>query len=230
MKSTTKNLSAVISATLLLLTTNVARAQTDDDFGAWLSVNAQGKLPADGFNWHTDFQFRWRDNAQEFDQFIARPAVFYKFSEQGSVWLGYANAQTHTLRLGPIEEHRIWQQFLFTHKLGSATLQSRTRLEQRSLDSGDDVGHRLRQMLRVVVPLAQAPKFSLVGTNEVFVNLNRTDWGALSGFDRNRLFLGLGYNASASVRLEMGYLNQYVNTATINRRNHLLSTSLIFSF
>jgi Protein of unknown function (DUF2490) len=92
------------------------------------------------------------------------------------------------------------------------------------------MGHRLRQMFRVTMPLESAPKFSLVGSNEVFMNLNRTDWGARSGFDQNRLFVGVGYGATSKLRLEAGYLNQYVDTATIDRRNHVLSTTLSYSF
>lgn len=212
------------------MTIGGVRAETDDDGGGWLSVNAQGKLPADGFNWHTDLQFRWRDSGQEFDQFIVRPAVFYKFSDRSSVWLGYANGHTRTLRSGTVEEHRIWQQFSYSDKIGAFILQSRTRLEQRSFDTGDDIGQRLRQMFRVSMPMVQAPKFSLIGWNEVFISLNDTDWGARSGFDRNRAFLGVGYSASAKFRLETGYLNQYVDTATINRRNHVLSIALNFVF
>ena len=229
-KAIIKNVSTAIAAALFFATMGAAHAETDDDGGGWLSLNAQGKLPANGFNWHTDLQFRWRENGQEFEQFIVRPAVFYKLSERSSVWLGYANAHTRTFRSTTVEEHRIWQQFSYTDTIGAFTLQSRTRLEQRSFETGDDIGHRLRQTFRVSMRVAQAPKFSLIGSNEAFVNLNKTDWGARSGFDRNRLFLGVGYSAGAKLRLETGYLNQYVDTATTDRRNHVLLIGLNFTF
>ena len=217
-------------AVLFALTASAARAETDDDNRIWLNLNAQGKLPVGALNWYAELQPRWRENGRDFDQLLFRPAVFYEVSERASLWVGYANAQTRTTRSGTAEEHRIWQQFSCTFKLGSATLQSRTRLEQRALDTGDDIGHRIRQMFRVTLPLEKSPKFSLVGSNEVFINLNDTDWGARSGFDQNRLFLGAGYSLTSNLRLEAGYLNQYVDTATINRRNHVLSTTLSFRF
>ena len=226
MRLTNNKISAGLIAALVMFTTSAIRAETDDDNRIWLNFNAQGKLPIDGFNWFAELQPRWRESGREFDQLLVRPAFFYKLSERGSLWLGYVNAQTRTARSGTTEEHRIWQRFSYTFKLGAVTLQSRTRLEQRALDTGDDIGHRLRQMVRITMPLEQAPKFSLVGSNEVFVNLNDTDWGMRSGFDQNRLFFGVGYSVNSKLRLEAGYLNQYVDTATIDRRNNVLSTSL----
>jgi Protein of unknown function (DUF2490) len=230
MRSITKTIPRGLIAALVIFTTTAARAETDDDNRIWLNLNAQGKLPIEGINWFAELQPRWHNNGRELDQLLLRPAIFYKLSERSSLWLGYANAQTRTTRSGTTEEYRIWQQFSYTFKLGTVALQSRTRLEQRKLDTGDDIGYRLRQMVRLTMPSEQAPKFSLIGSNEVFVNLNDTDWGMRSGFDQNRLFFGIGYSVNSKLRLEAGYLNQHVNTATIDRRNHVLSTSLSFTF
>lgn len=230
MKPKTMILPRRLIAALFALTANAAHAEVDNDNRIWLNFNAQGKLPVGTLNWYAELQSRWRENGQDFDQLLIRPAVFYKLSERSGLWLGYANVQTRTAQSGTREEHRIWEQFSYTFKLGPATLQSRTRLEQRALDSGDDIGHRIRQMFRVTMPLEQSPKFSLVGSNEVFVNLNDTDWGMRSGFDQNRLFFGVGYSFTSNFRLEAGYLNQYVDTATVDRRNHVLSTTLSFNF
>lgn len=217
-------------AALFAVTVSTAHAASDDDNRIWLNLNAQGQLPIGALNWYAEVQPRWRESGRDFDQLLIRPAVFYKVSERSSLWLGYANAQTRTIRSGTTEEHRIWQQFSYTLNLGSTTFLSRTRLEQRALDTGNDVGHRIRHMFRVSLPLEQSPKFSLVGSNEIFINLNDTDWGAQSGFDQNRLFLGGSYRLTSNMHVEAGYLNQYVNTATIDRRNHVLSTTLNFSF
>ncbi len=230
MGSTNNKISRRLIAALLMLSAISTRADTDDDNRIWLNFNAPGKLPSDRFNWHAELQPRWRESGREFDQLLVRPALFYKLSDRSSLWLGYANAQTRTARSGTTEEHRIWQQFSYAFKLGTVTLLSRTRLEQRLLDTGDDIGHRLRQMFRATMPLELAPKFSLVGSNELFVNLNDSDWGMRSGFYQNRLFLGVGYSVNSKLRLEGGYLNQYVDTATIDRRNQVLSTSINFTF
>ncbi len=229
MKRTTTMAKSAVAA-LCAMFTHAAAAATEDDNRLWFNLNAQGPLPAANFGWYMELQPRWRDDAQEFDQMLIRPALFYKLTERGSLWFGYANVNTRRASGGSTEEHRLWQQFTYNLKLPTVSLQSRTRLEQRDLETGDDLGHRVRQLVRVTRPLAKTPKLSFVAWNELFINLNDTDWGARSGFDQNRLFLGMGYNFSAKVRAETGYLNQYVHTATVERQNHVLSTVLSLNF
>jgi hypothetical protein len=40
----------------------------------------------------------------------------------------------------PFDEHRIWQQLLWSDKFADITLTSRSRLEQRFIPTGSDVG------------------------------------------------------------------------------------------
>lgn len=208
-----------------------AIADTEDDGRIWLNLNAQAQLPIENLNAYFEFQPRWREDGEEFDQRLIRPALFYKLTPQASVWLGYANVLTHRLTTGTTDEDRLWQQFQYNHKLTNGiTLQSRTRLEQRWLSNGDDVGHRVRQLFRVTRPFASLPDLSLVGWDEVFVNFNETDWGAQSGFDQNRAFIGLGYAFTPRLRVEAGYLNQYVETPTIDRLNHVFATTVGLTF
>jgi len=73
---------------------------------------------------------------------------------------------------------------------------------------------------------------SLVGYNELFFELNDTDWGASSGFDRNRLVLGVGWRlGNSGNNLEIGYLNQYVDKgAGDNLMEHILSLNLFLNY
>jgi hypothetical protein len=74
------------------------------------------------------------------------------------------------------------------------------------------------------------PELSIVGWNEIFLNLNDTDWGAQSGFDQNRLFAGPGYGFTPMLRVQAGYLNRYVDTPTIDRRNDEFATTVGMNF
>jgi hypothetical protein len=91
------------------------------------------------------------------------------------------------------DEHRIWQQLIWSKPLNGINFLSRTRLEQRFRDDGSDTGWRLRQFMKAAYPLPGNPNMSLVAYDELFFGLNDTDWGTRSGFDRNRLFLGVGW-------------------------------------
>ncbi len=64
-------------------------------------------------------------------------------------------------------------------------------------------------MLKLSYPLTY--KWSLIGSDELFVNLNTVDWGPVAGFDQNRVFVGFGYTFDSTFRTEIGYMNQYIN-------------------
>ena len=66
--------------------------------------------------------------------------------------------------------------------------------------------------------------------DEMFVNLVSTDWGARQGLDQNRGFSGIGYRWTPQILTEVGYLNQFINTANTDRMNHILSLNLFLDF
>ncbi|WP_232410974.1 DUF2490 domain-containing protein [Methylophilus sp. 5] len=208
-----------------------AVADTEEDGRYWFSLYTQGKLPADNFYWSMDTHPRWRNEGQHFDQLILRPSVFYKFNPKTSVWLGYDTIISHPPSQSSQRENRLWQQFQYQFdEVASVTLTSRTRLEQRRREDFQDVGHRLRQMVRVTTPLPVHPKLSLVMFDELFVNLNQTEWGAQRGIDQNRFFIGANWKFSDFSNVETGYLHQFINTRTVDRENHVLMTTVRFNF
>ena len=69
----------------------------------------------------------------------------------------------------------------------------------------------------------------------MFVNLVSTGWSAPAptskrGFDQNRAFAGIGYRWNPYILTEVGYMNQYVNTTTKDRMNHILSINVFLDF
>lgn len=83
---------------LLLLTVACswpAHAKTEEDGRYWLSVYAQGKLPVENLYWSMDVHPRWREEGEQFDQLILRPAVFYLLNSKASVWMGYDTIISH---------------------------------------------------------------------------------------------------------------------------------------
>jgi len=200
-------------------------ASPDEDGRVWFTVNAIGPLPAQDWYWYAEIQPRWREEASEFDQIIIRPAVYYAVSKQSSIWAGYAHVVTDPSGRSSFDEHRIWQQFLHNFQpIGSVSIQSRTRLEQRFIENSDDTGHKVRQMLRLTMPSKLNPQLTWVAYDEYFHNLNQTDYGARRGFDQNRAFVGVNWAFKPSLRLEVGYLNQYINNKDTNNMNHVFST------
>jgi hypothetical protein len=226
--SVVRNVLIILLACLLSMRVS---ASPDEDGRAWLMINAVGSLPAENWHWYAELQPRWREEASAFDQVIIRPAVYYALTKQSSVWAGYAHVVTDPVGQSSFDEHRIWQQFLHNFQpIGSVSIQSRTRLEQRFIENADDTGHKIRQMIRLTMPSTLNPQLTWVAYDEYFLNLNETDYGARKGFDQNRAFVGINWAFNPSVRLEMGYLNQYINGKNINNMNHVISTMINLFF
>ena len=162
---------------------------------------------------------------------ILRPALFYKITRKTSIWTGYDTINNHPAGQSSFQENRLWEQVMHQFEpFGELTLTVRTRFEQRDREDYSDIAHRLRQMVRATTPSSLHQQLSWVIWDELFINLNQTDWGVIRGTDQNRLFLGANWKFDELSNLEVGYINQYVNGKTIDRENHILSSTIRFNF
>ena len=130
-----------------------------------------------------------------------------------------------------VNEERGFQQLNWTMgKPWGGELSSRTRLEQRWRSDGDDMGWRLREMLRYEKPLRTgSDALNALVYAEGFVALNDTDWGARGGFDQIRSFIGAELGLPGASTLEVGYLNQLINQRGGDTRvNHVAAVTLFF--
>ena len=114
--------------------------------------------------------------------------------------------------------------------INDVTFSSRTRLEECRREDGDEANIQFRQMLETSLPLRNHPTLSVVAYEELFVDLNSTDWGLRRGIDQNRAFIGVNWAAKPNFSLATSYLNQFVNTNKIDKENHVLATKLNLNF
>ena len=134
----------------------------------------------------------------------------YMIDESQVVYVGYGFQHVlEPLASQPTNESRVWQQYnreFFTETGGYKLI---SRLEERTVNNGAGLAMRARQLGQWTYPLSD--DWYLIGIEEVFFNLNTVSWGPVSGFDQNRLFLGVGYRFNEITRAEVGYLNNYIN-------------------
>lgn len=148
-----------------------------NDMQSWWSLTAIG--PFYEGNRATSFKF-WLEGAQRLGddstrstQRFLRPGVGYQLNETNSVWLGAAWIYTGIpLTRIPYSERRLWQQWLWSKTYPYSTLMQRLRLEERFLYNNPTTGWRLRDFVKMISPLAQNPQWSVVGSNELFWDLN----------------------------------------------------------
>jgi hypothetical protein len=173
---------------------------------------------------------RFGDDASTFAQGIIRPGVGYSLSRAWTVWLGYAYIRTEPPYASTSTyESRLWEQATWSGRVGSSRLSSRTRLEERFVSTGSQTGWRLREFVKLIVPIAS--RWSGVVSDEFFYNLNSTNYGATAGPDRNRFFIGPGVSVSPTVTIEFGYLHQYTfrNNAP-DKIDNVLAASVFWNY
>ena len=192
----------------------------DSDFGNWI-LYFGNKDFNEKWNWHHEVQYRNYDAIGDLEQLLLRTGIGYNLSENNNnVLLGYgfiaSENYTDNQDKVSVNEHRIYQQFITKHQVGSVKLSHRYRFEQRFVE--DDFRMRFRYFLSLNVPLCKteedvASKWYLSAYNEIFLNTET------SIFDRNRLYGGLGYRLSKNVRFELGYMNQFFETSSRDQLN-----------
>jgi len=204
-----------------------AQAATDDE-QFWFQAIGQGSISGN-FVYFAEIQSRFGNSMDGLDQMLIRPAIGVKLFDRLAVYQGYAYVRTPQAHGDETHEHRSFQQVNWSlGRLAGGPISSRSRVEQRWLSNGEDMGWRLRQMLRLAVPMhdkARGPAALVYA--EGFAALNDTDWGARKGFDRLRSFAGVELPMSGKSTVELGYLNQYVkNRGRADDMDHVLLLTL----
>lgn len=200
-----------------------------DDFNQWTTVSVSGPLGSGGVLGSAEVVGRFVDDANRLGQVEARVQIGHRFSKSVTLWAGYVHVVTYaeTARNG-IEEQAVQQLSWNMGRFLGGTLSSRTRFEQRFQRGASKIAFRVREQVRLSVPLHdQGP--NAIFWVEPFVSLNDTAL-VRSGIDQVRAFAGIDVPLFKRANLEAGYLNQYLNRASGNRSNHTLSVTMGYRF
>jgi hypothetical protein len=207
-----------------------AHAETSQDEQFWLNLTSMGSIK-DDLVYFAEIQPRIGDGISRIDQALFRGAIGWKFSPSVTLYQGFAHIVVPVEGGKDVNEERSFQQINWTlGKPWAGELSTRTRLEQRWRSDGDDMGWRLREMLRYEKPLNPgSDALNALVYAEGFVALNDTDWGVRGGFDQLRSFIGAEVGLPGASTLEVGYLNQVINQRGGDTRvNHVASVTLFF--
>lgn len=200
------------------------QSRLSDKWGIWLDVHAR----------RTQFLDRWATQ-------LIRPGITYYVNDHFRITAGYAYARSfpapglHTVR----PENRLWQQVLWTTRNKRLHTQQWIRIEERfnrkisqdKLQNGSDFNFRFRYLLNLMVPINR----TYIEPNTVFfafnneIHINAGKQITYNLFDQNRLFVGMGYQFTKGLNLQVGYMNQFQQLPSGNHfnSNHVLR---IFAF
>jgi len=217
----------LLGGVLLLLVmsgteTAIVRADTMHDGQFWFPLYNRFS-PSDKVRGWFEINPRFGNDMSEIHQLLIRPALGYQITPGVSLWQGYAWVTNYESRF--TDEHRLYQQLSYRRKFEGWNIFSRTRTEQRFIRDARGVSLRAREFLRMNVPLNDRKQWSFVLYDEIFVSLNATRNGPRSGFDQNRLFIGLNRKITPHLSMDFGYQNQSINTSgprVADVMNHIL--------
>ena len=192
----------------------------------------------------TDVQYRMDENLKFTFQNVYRLGLIRYLKPDLGVATGYAQFHTHAEAFEDyFTEHRIWEQLYYLQRKKRHSLLYRFRLEQRFVeklkfsDDGEVVtdyytyGNRLRFYNRTIFDLTKNPEaenvFYLVVQEEVFLGINAPEINR-HFFDQNRFLFGFGIYKNKHTRLEMSYVNFFLNpTNAENLMVHNLNFAVI---
>lgn len=178
-----------------------ARAQQQDE-QLWLQINTN--LPVtDRVRLTLEQIARFSDHQGGLYQTEFGGLLSYRIVRGIEIGVGYRKVGAHNGNTGA-DEDRIRQQVVASF----GRLTSRLRVDERFNPRGDEVGFRIRPLIRYNLPLRQRG-WALFVSHESFILPNSTAWGQRAGYERMRNVAGLVVPVARGMTADVGYLNQY---------------------
>ncbi|WP_253190418.1 DUF2490 domain-containing protein [Sphingomonas sp. LM7] len=206
-------------AAILLLAPCAAHAQVEDA-QLWLQTNANVAI-SDDTRVTLEGIARFSDRQDGLFHTEIGGIVSHKLSKHVEIGLGYRHVAGHGGNTAD-DENRLRQHIVLSY--GRFT--SRFRIDERFHPDGNEVGIRLRPLLRYNQPVGK--DMSLFVSHESFFMANTTNWGQRAGYDRMRNIVGVTLPIAKGVSSDVGYLNQYrfPRNGSRAQMDHALSVQL----
>lgn len=224
----------ILAVLLLLISANCFSQKTVQDQRIWFAYLGQYKL-SPKWGLHVEAQLRMNNELDQSLQNAYRGGVMYFLSPKEHLTLGYALVHTYSPSLDKFAtENRLWEQYQINNKWRKNTMTHRLRLEQRWVEqlatNTTEYQNRFRYLNRNLFHLthfnSNKDELYAVVQDEVFLTVGDNKINS-TFMDQNRFLVGLGLNHKSTMRLELGYMNQFVTSSSgSDTMNHIISVTL----
>ena len=193
---------------------NVGFAQQDNDLGAWYIYFGNFRFTESPWAIHGEVQYRNHNTIGDLEQLLLRTGLQYNHKSGNASFLaGYGSitSQAEGDATNSIHENRVYQEVILKQTIGKVGFMHRFRYEQRWIEI-QDFRTRFRYAIFVNVPinslaLGEKGSWYVQGYDELFINGEKLD-DKVEYFDRNRLYLGLGYRVRKNLAFQVGIMQQ----------------------
>jgi hypothetical protein len=205
----------LLTAILLTISISNSYSQTsqEDMLGSWFTYAGNHKI-SDKFSASTLAQLWTFEVAENFNFILVFGALNYQLTPKLTTTIGYGYGdidggfytdKPHTY------ENRVFEQFVYKHKIGNLPIDHRFRAEQRFFHKLEfkSTSHRLRYRLGTKIKLNKT----------LFIRVHDEFLATIDDeiIDENRLYGALGINLSKSVNVQFGYLNRKIKGLNLHR-------------
>lgn len=193
---------------------------------AWSQLQLTGRV-ADGWSLASDISGRSATDNRE-RQLLVRLQAGRALSDKVTIWLGYVRAETfnHDRRNG-LEQRVTGQLDWSAGALGPFDLTLRSRAEARFFRNSGNIAWRLRQQVRLTLPISDMAEIS--GAAEPFVTINRNS-DAPRTLDQLRLTATVSTKLTDQATLNVAYYNEHVFRSERTYVNHIIPVTLAWRF
>lgn len=200
---------------LLAFQTSLFSQNPSEDFlGSWYTYGGNHRL-TERISLTPYAELRFYEPSSNYNLVFLSLRANYHLNSKSTLGLGYANLDIDTVfefdQTPNVKENRIFEQYVYKHKLGKFKMQHRGRLEQRFLQFNDRNELQQRFRYRISLRYDISKTFFLVISEEPFINFQD------QVFHENRFYTGLGINLSKNSQLTIGYLKQHIRKNNLNR-------------
>lgn len=208
------NFISKITIFIMLVSSQLYAAEDTNDL--WYGFFNKKTLNS-SYAWWTEAQLRYDLDDSTTQQTLFRTGLLKELRAKTEIGFLYAFIQSESNK-----EHRFALQHVQKYaELMRMNMSHRIRLEVRTIENSTNLPERFRYLLRLQQDTES--KWNFVVWDEVFINLSQDEASQIETIERNRLFLGYRFSKLKDLKLELGYLNQYVPRKNKNLMEHILA-------
>ncbi len=208
---------------------NYSSHAQSNELGSWDIINFFYK-PNTKFFYYAEVQTRSQKLVTDFYYHEFKAGMGMNFNKTHSVFAGIGDYTTYTYpgnyeKPMAAKETRLWEQLVLNNNIGRVKIEHRYRIEQRWING--DYFNRFRYRINPIIPINHnkiiAKTFFATAFDEIFLT-NEAPY-----FQRNRFFIGSGYQFTKFFALQLGWIRQYdYNATTGGVGKNYIQTTLLF--
>lgn len=207
-----------------------SKAQNNEHISGFTTLSLTYKFDK---KWYAYIETQGRSIAEfnKIDYYEIKGGLGYSINSSNQAFVGSGRYVTYKNSKSSREELRFWLQYTFSKNISRFKFENRLRAEKRffhnPIANTNSNTERYRYRLNAVLPInkekVEAKTIFVNAYDELFIGPEKPT------INRNRMYLGGGYQATKTFGISLGYLFQREFAAETNSNFHFLFCGLNFT-